>query len=309
MTRRTTAALATLALAALPLAAPTAGAQHVDNTAVIFERTGDFARIHSVCGTGLHPTEPGLLAFVHTPTLEYSCAGGNVFTSAEGGMLKFRASLVGEGATSRPFAPPYASGLGARVARVAQIAVGFDDVLHVGTAAGGRVRFEYELTGEREETPGTPPPGAPPTTPATGANIWLYAGGSDAPVGSFSAPLGTTSVRSYFEVPVTGPTLEYYLSAGGFARLTTEMSGPEFAFVGSARIDFAHTLRIERIAVFDAAGADVTGAAGLTSAVFTFAADGTVTGGRVLATPEPATVALLGAGLATIAALRRRRNG
>lgn len=71
---------------------------------------------------------------------------------------------------------------------------------------------------------------------------------------------------------------------------------------GSATADFYNTMALERVAVFDAAGNDITA-----STAVNFASGRSVPTAPVIATPEPGTFALLGGGLVLIAARRHRR--
>jgi hypothetical protein len=311
---RPAAALAAL-IAATVTAAPPLAAQYASVGAWIYDRTDDFGstsqKFRLSCGTGLAPSAAGeiLLASVPGVDASFACTGAEAFADATGGALRFRTRVTGPGAIQPPFGPPYAPGAGSRIGRVAQAAVWFGDVLTFAEPFTGTVRFEYELTGERRETPGTPPAGAGPTTMATGANVSLWWGDEPTESVSYSAPPGISDLHGHFDVPVVGSTLGYSLNLGGFARLTAPVAGPTFALVGEAVSDFAHTLRITRLAVLDQAGADVTAGTSFSSRVYTLGANGVVTGGQVLATPEPATVALVGAGLVVVAGARRRRNG
>lgn len=284
-----------------------AGAQRVYNSAAIYERTGDFLRYNALCGTGVD-VAAGVLPWSRRPMESAGCAGGEVFTDATGGVLRFRAALTGEGVTEPLFEPPYASGLGNRVGRVAQVSIGFDDVLTAVDARARTARLYYDFTGTRAERTEMPPAGAAPTDVFTRAAVNIF--GEDEFVGSFDAPLGTSDIASYLDVPLVGGSTDYSLFAGGFVRLTTSLTSPVFALVGGGAIEFASSLHITRIAALDEAGVDITTGAGLSSRVFDLAPDGTVTGGRVVATPEPATVALMAGGLTLLGvATARRRRG
>jgi hypothetical protein len=311
MPRRLAAPLAALAL--LAAAAPPLAAQHSWVGAWIYDRTDDFGspdqRFRLSCGTGTVSTSGDiLLASVGAVTKSFACAGAEAYADATGGALRFRTRVTGPGEMPRPFDPPYAPGAGGGFGRVAQAWVYFDDVLTFASPFAGKVRFAYELTGERRETPGTPPAGAGPTATSTGASVTAWWGVGDDDFVNYNAPLGVSDVHGFFDLPVVGATQGYALGLGGYARLSTSLTTPAFALVGEALSDFSHTLRITKLTVLDQAGADVTAATTFSSRVYQLAPDGTVTGGLVVAAPEPAALALVETGLLALGLVRRRRG-